>query len=236
MSTSRKPLRAARNSNRLRRTSSAPLDPVIVMGGDIARGAGPCQWVGGRCRGFLFWASMRPSILFPLFAETRSLSGVGPKIEKLIARVAGTRLIDLVFDLPVGIIDRSYRPKLEDAQQGRIATVEITVRDHLPSRDPRRPYKVRCADDTAFIELIFFRVKGDYLTRVLPAGARRIVSGRIERFRDGLQMVHPDHIVGPEEIDEFALIEPVYRLTEGLPLKSLSKAVRGALEAAREMP
>ncbi|HEX3944121.1 MAG TPA: ATP-dependent DNA helicase RecG [Rhizomicrobium sp.] len=179
---------------------------------------------------------MRPSILFPLFAETRTLSGVGPKLEKLIARVAGTRLIDLVFDLPVGIIDRSYRPKLKDAQEGRIATMEVTVRDHLPSRDPRRPYKVRCADDTAFIELIFFRVKGDYLTRTLPVGARRIVSGRIERFRDGLQMVHPDHIVGPEETDEFTLIDPVYQLTEGLPLKSLSKAVRGALDAVPEMP
>ena len=93
---------------------------------------------------------------FPLFAETRTLSGVGPKVEKLIARVAGTRLIDLVFDLPAGIIDRSYRPKLKDAQEGRIATVEVTVGDHLPSRDPRRPYKVRCADDTAFIELDIF--------------------------------------------------------------------------------
>jgi ATP-dependent DNA helicase RecG len=179
---------------------------------------------------------MRPAILFPLFAETRTLSGVGPKLEKLIARATGTRLVDLIIDLPVGIIDRSYRPTLKDAQEGRIATVEVTVQNHLPSRDPRRPYKVRCADETAFIELVFFRAKGDYLTRLLPVGARRIVSGRIERFRDGLQMVHPDHIVGPEDIEEFTLIEPVYRLTEGLPLKSLSKAVRGALEAVPELP
>ena len=67
---------------------------------------------------------MRPSILFPLFRETRTLPGVGPKVEKVIARVAGTRLVDLVFDLPVGIIDRSYRPKLKDAEPGRIATVD----------------------------------------------------------------------------------------------------------------
>src|SRR5436305_8142286 len=149
---------------------------------------------------------MRPAILFPLFAETRSLTGVGFKLEKLLARIGITRLIDLVFDLPVGIIDRSYRPTLKDAQEGRIATVEVTVQSHLPSRDPRRPYKVRCADETAFVELVFFRVKGDYLTRALPVGARRIISGKIERFAGGLQMVHPDHIVGPEDIDEFALV------------------------------
>ena len=73
---------------------------------------------------------MRPAILFPLFAEIRTLSGVGPKLEKLIAKVAGPRLVDLVFDLPVGVMDRSYRPKLTDAEPGRIATVEVGVLDH----------------------------------------------------------------------------------------------------------
>ena len=61
---------------------------------------------------------MRPSILFPLFADIRTLSGVGPKLEKLIAKVAGPRLVDLVFDLPVGVVDRSYRPKLIAAEAG----------------------------------------------------------------------------------------------------------------------
>src|SRR5204863_441557 len=170
-----------------------------------------------------------------LFRETRTLPGVGPKVEKVIARVAGTRLVDLVFDLPVGIIDRSYRPKLKDAEPGRTATVEVTVRDHLPSRDPRFPYKVRCSDETAYIELVFFRVKGDYLKNSLPIGAKRIVSGRIERYRDGLQIVHPDHILATEDLDAFSLIEPVYGLTENLPLKSLAKAIRGALEAFPEL-
>ena len=76
--------------------------------------------------------AMRPAILFPLFAEIRTLSGVGPKLEKLIAKVAGPRLVDLVFDLPVGVVDRSYRPKLIAAEPGRIATVEVNVLDHLP--------------------------------------------------------------------------------------------------------
>ena len=49
---------------------------------------------------------------------------MGPKLEKLIAKVAGPRLVDLIFDLPVGVIDRSYRPKLTAAEPGRIATVD----------------------------------------------------------------------------------------------------------------
>src|SRR3569832_842754 len=92
---------------------------------------------------------MRPAILFPHFADIRTLSGVGPKLEKLIVKVAGPRLADLIFDLPVGVIDRSYRPKLNRIEPGRIATVTVGVLDHIPPRVKSQPYKVRVSDDRA---------------------------------------------------------------------------------------
>ena len=179
---------------------------------------------------------MRPSILFPLFAEIRTLSGVGPKLEKLIRRVAGPRLVDLVFDLPVGVVDRSYRPSLAAAEPGRIATVEVTVLDHLPPRVKSQPYKVRVSDDSAVMELVYFRAQADYLEKLLPLGQRRVLSGRIEKFKDRLQMAHPDYVVAPEEIASFPLHEPVHRLTEGLTARPMAKAVRGALEKMAAMP
>jgi len=172
---------------------------------------------------------MRPSILFPLFAETRTLGGVGPKLEKLITRVAGPRIVDLIFDLPVGVIDRSYRPKLIAAETGRIATVTVNVLDHIVPRDRRQPYRIRCSDDTATIELIYFHAHADYLNRTLPVGSKRVISGKIERYKDKLQMPHPDHVLAPDELDAMPLHEPVYALTEGLPAKSLAKAVRAAV-------
>jgi ATP-dependent DNA helicase RecG len=177
---------------------------------------------------------MRPSILFPLFAETRSLPGVGPRLEKLITQVAGPRLKDLVFDLPTGVVDRSYRPKLINAETGRIATVLVNVLDHLAPRDRRQPYRVRCTDDTAAIELVFFHAHVDWLNKTLPVGGQRIISGRVERFKNQLQMPHPDYIVAPDE--DMPLHEPVYALTEGLAGKVLVKAIRGALEKVPAMP
>jgi ATP-dependent DNA helicase RecG len=179
---------------------------------------------------------MRPAILFPLFAEIRTLAGVGPKLEKLIRKVAGPRLTDLVFDLPVGVVDRSYRPKLAAAEAGRIATVEVTVLEHLPPRVKSQPYKVRVSDQTAVMDLVYFRAKGDYLNDILPQGAKRILSGRIERFKDRLQMAHPDYVVAPEDVVSFPLHEPVYGLTEGLTARPMVKAVRGALEKVPAMP
>jgi ATP-dependent DNA helicase RecG len=177
---------------------------------------------------------MRPANLFPLFADIRTLSGVGPKLEKLIAKVAGHKLADLVFDLPVGVVDRSYRPKLAMAEAGRIATVEVTVLDHMPPRVKSQPYRVRVSDDTAVMELVYFRAQEDWLMTILPPGARRVLSGRIEKFKDKLQMAHPDHVVAPGEA--FPLHEPVYGLTEGLASRVMTKAVRGALEKVPTMP
>ncbi|MDR3525861.1 MAG: ATP-dependent DNA helicase RecG [Rhizomicrobium sp.] len=177
---------------------------------------------------------MRPAILFPLFAETLSLPGVGPRLEKLIAAVAGKRLKDLVFHLPSGVIDRSYRPKLIAAEAGRIVTVTVNVLDHLEPRDKRQPYRVRCTDDTASMELVFFHAHQDWLNKSLPVGSQRVISGRIERFNNRLQMTHPDYIAAPDEA--MPLHEPVYGLTEGLSGKVLAKAIRGALGKVPVMP
>jgi ATP-dependent DNA helicase RecG len=179
---------------------------------------------------------MRPAILFPLFADTRTLDGVGPKLARLIGRIAGGRIVDLLFHLPTGVIDRTWQPKLAEADEGRIATVTLNVLDHMPRRDPRQPFRVLCSDETAAIELVFFHAKQEYLARLLPPGTKQLVSGRIERFGGRLQMVHPDHIVALEEADRLPAHEPVYPLTEDLSGKTLVKAIRGALDRLPAFP
>jgi hypothetical protein len=61
---------------------------------------------------------MRPSLLNPLFAAVTTLPGVGTRLEKLYRRLLGredgARVVDLLFHLPTGTIDRRARPKLRD--------------------------------------------------------------------------------------------------------------------------
>ena len=85
------------------------------------------------------------------------------------------------------------------AEPGRIATVTLNVLDHIIPRDRRQPYRVRCSDSTAAIDLVFFHGHADYLQKTLPPGSTRVVSGRIERYKDKLQMPHPDYVVEPGE-------------------------------------
>ena len=114
---------------------------------------------------------MRPEILFPLFAPVTSLPGVGPRFAKLFERLVGPAVVDLLWHLPSDIIDRRFTPKVADAPAGVIATITVTVDAHEPPRSPRQPYRVRCRDETGFLHLVFFHVKGDYLDAHL-AGRR----------------------------------------------------------------
>ncbi|MBI3514428.1 MAG: ATP-dependent DNA helicase RecG [Proteobacteria bacterium] len=178
---------------------------------------------------------MRPQILFPVFASTVALPGVGKQAARLLERLAGPAVADLLWHLPTGIVDRSHMPTVRDAPPGAIVTLALTVDAHLPGRTPRRPYKVRCSDDTGFLHLVYFNAHPDYLQKLLPVGAQRIVSGRVELFGDERQMTHPDHVVPPEEADTISGIEPVYGLTTGLTLRMLGKAMQAALARAPEL-
>ena len=180
---------------------------------------------------------MRPEILFPLFAPLTSLPGVGPRLAPLFEKaVHGPHVADLLWHLPSGLIDRRFTPKIADAPEGVIATLVVQIDGHMAPRTPRLPYKVRCRDETGFLHLVFFRAKGDWLAKALPVGSTRAISGRIERFRDEVQMTHPDYIVAPEELADLARVEPVYGLTAGVTPKVMSKAARAALERVPDLP
>ena len=125
---------------------------------------------------------MRPPLLDPLFASLKTLPGIGPKVEKLFARLLGrdegeTRVVDLLFHLPTGTIDRRSRPKLRDVVPGNVVTVAVTIDRHRPSppNRPRVPYQVYASDETGDLILTFFRAKKDYLEKLLPVGELRYV-------------------------------------------------------------
>ena len=179
---------------------------------------------------------MRPPILYPLFASVTSLSGIGPRIGKLIERLAGPFLVDLLWHLPSGILDRGYRPKLAEAEIGRIATLSVRIEKHMPGGTPRLPYRIRCRDDTGLLDLVYFHVQGDYLQRLLPVGELRVVSGRLDRFQGMLQMAHPDYALPPEQAANLPPVEPVYPLTSGIQPKVLTKAIQAALARAPDLP
>lgn len=171
---------------------------------------------------------MRPEILFPLFADLSQLAGIGPRYAKLIEKAAGPQIVDLLWHLPSGMVDRRFSPTVANAPDGMIATLTVTVMRHEPGRG-RAPYRVICADETGEIELVYFHAKGDWLEKLLPHGQKRVISGKVERFRGKAQMPHPDHVVPLDEAESVRIVEPTHPSTDGLHQRTIRKAVEGAL-------
>ncbi|MBE9635534.1 ATP-dependent DNA helicase RecG [Salipiger mangrovisoli] len=179
--------------------------------------------------------SQRPEALWPLFAELKTLDGVGPKTALAMEGLDVVAPRDLLLTLPHSVIDRRPRASVQGADLPGTVTVEVQVLRHMPPAVKGRPYRIQVEDAETTFQLVFFHGRADYLTRVLPEGTRRLVSGKVEFF-DGLaQMVHPDHMLPPEEAHTLPLFEPVYPLTAGVTQKLMARAVAGALTRAPEL-
>ena len=179
---------------------------------------------------------MRPAILNPLFAPATVLPGLGPRTRPVVERLAGPLVVHLLWHLPSGLIDRRHAPKVAEAEAGTTATLTVRVDRHQPAPNRRLPARVHCSDETGTVTLVFFHARGDWLPQKLPEGSVRVVSGRVERYGDALQMVHPDHIAPLEERESVQTVEPVYPLAAGITLKPITRAVRAALARAPALP
>src|SRR3984885_13222422 len=185
---------------------------------------------------------MRPLLLNPLFAPVTSLSGVGPKQDKLFRYLLGReetpRLVDLLLHLPASVIDRRARPKIRDAVPGTVVTLEVTVDRHRPAPPgrSRAPYLVYASDETGDVVLTYFRAQPGYVEKLLPVGAKRFVSGTLQIFDGVPQIVHPDRVVDETAFAKLSGIDPVYPLTEGLALGSLRRAMAQALQKLPQLP
>src|SRR5271170_1478193 len=107
---------------------------------------------------------MRPESLYFLFSPVTRIKGVGGATASALQRllppstvIAGSTIPvvrDLLFHLPIGIVDRRFTCPLHAAPEGVVATFVVTVDEHFPPpnrRGGKSPYKVVCSNDTGDI-------------------------------------------------------------------------------------
>jgi ATP-dependent DNA helicase RecG len=179
---------------------------------------------------------MRPDILNPLFAEVEALKGVGPQLAKPLTRLGLKRAIDLLFHLPTGWIDRKTVAVLDEADVGAIVTTSVTPTEYRMGRSPRAPNRVVALDQAGnSVALVFFGSQSGYAKKLLPLGEARAISGKLERYDQWLQIVHPE-VMTADEAKALPAREAVYPLSEGLTLKRLQALVAQAIERVPDLP
>lgn len=179
---------------------------------------------------------MRPDLLTPLFAETKSLDGVGPKLTKPLEKLGLTRLRDVAYHLPDRFVLRRSVKSLDEAEVGEQIVVELTPTEHRSSYNGRGPYRVVSQDSKGDICTVTYFGRASYTGRKqLPVGETRFVAGRLDKYGDDLQIVHPDHVVEDSAALTGKLVEPVYRLAEGLTQPRVAGLVEQSLAKAPEL-
>ncbi|BBC72947.1 ATP-dependent DNA helicase RecG [Altererythrobacter sp. B11] len=180
---------------------------------------------------------MRPELLNPLFAETETLDGVGPKLKKPLEKLGLTRVRDLAYHLPDRFVQRRVVANLDEAGVGEQIVIALTVIEHRGGGASRAPYRVLAQDAAGNVLALTYFGRASYTAKKqLPVGETRWVAGRLDRYGDMLQIVHPDSVEEESAAAMGRLIEPVYPLAEGLTQPRVAALVHQALDRCPELP
>ncbi|MEO1921054.1 MAG: ATP-dependent DNA helicase RecG [Sphingomonadaceae bacterium] len=180
---------------------------------------------------------MRPEILNPIFAEVSTLEGVGPKLAKPLDRLGMAKVKDVTYHLPERFVERRAVADLDEASEGEQIVIALTPTEHRASRNGRGPYRVLAQDAKGNICALTYFGRASYTAKkLLPVGEQRWVAGRLDRYGDMLQIVHPDHVAEKADALSGKQVEPVYRLAEGLTQPRVASLVDQSLALVPELP
>ena len=181
---------------------------------------------------------MRPDVLNPLFAEVETLDGIGPKLRKPLAKLGLERVRDVLYHLPDRFVTRRAVADLDEVSEGEQIIVPLTPTEHrAPHRPGRGPYRVLATDPVGNVCALTYFGRASYSAKkLLPVGEKRWVAGRLDRYGDMLQIVHPDHVLAKADAGLERLSEPVYALSEGLTQPKIISLVGQSMERAPALP
>lgn len=180
---------------------------------------------------------MRPEILNPLFAEMTSLKGVGPALAKPMTKLGLERIVDMLFHLPTGLIERQRVAEIDQRDVGKQIIVALTAQEYRASGSARAPFRINAYDRSGnHVSLVYFGRNSGWAKKLFPLGEERIVSGKLEQYGDMLQIIHPDQVVEPGKENDIDAREAVYPLSEGMSNARMNDFAAQALERAPDLP
>lgn len=166
------------------------------------------------------------------------LKGVGPKRGELLRKELQIHTFrDLLFQFPFRYVDKTRFHKIRELEEdsGAVLLRGILRRLDLAGEGRKRRLSGQFRDDTGAIELVWFSGV-HWLQKQLVVGQEYVVYGKIQSFRDGWSISHPEmEVVSEENTQAAASFAPVYPSTEKLNAQGLdSKARRRLMKALLE--
>ena len=177
-----------------------------------------------------------------LFSPLNVLKGIGEKTIGIYKRLLTSRrileqnkepkVIDLLYHKPEKIIFRRQNPDLLTVEDGELITVKVMVDSYEKPYRSGQPHRIRCSNNTGFITVVYFKVFPEFMARNFREGNTVVISGKVEKFNNELQMTHPDYV----NTKNIPLFEEIYPLTAGLTNKALRQTIQNILPIIPNLP
>ena len=167
------------------------------------------------------------------------VKGVGPHLAALLRKKDIVTFEDALYFLPRTYENRLNLKPLRDLKPGFRQTAFGTLRSmrEVPTHSKRiRILEIIVQDKTGFIFLKWFRYNLKYMQQRFKPGVSLVFSGDVKRFRNQLEIAHPDIEIIEEPTESslhFGRIVPVYSQTEGLYQKTLRKIMHHVVEKSK---
>ena len=143
---------------------------------------------------------MRPAHLDLLLSPINKLKGVGPKLENIINKLGIKLNVHFLWHFPYRIIEKKYYENIHDAPINQLVTLKIEVIKHYPSKFRRQPYRVSCLANETPIDIVYFNARHPVVRSVLPVKNIKMISGKLEFFKNKFQITHPSSIENISDI------------------------------------
>lgn len=169
-----------------------------------------------------------------------AVSGVGPQLSKSLARLNIFTVGDLLNHFPKDYDDKSKKVYLKDfAKAKKVHTVAKVLGHEWFGFGKMRTLKIIINDGTATPELICFNRQ--FLEKMILPGSVVNVSGQffvkynslqsssfdVSKFKQNVACDDLKQLI--ELMPEDSSVSPVYRLTEGVTQKQMSKIIKNAI-------
>jgi ATP-dependent DNA helicase RecG len=166
------------------------------------------------------------------------LKGVGPKKGELLRKELGiATFADLLLAYPSRYIDKTQFHRIADLteESGAVQLKGILRRFSTEGEGRKTRLSGQFRDESGAISLVWF-TGVSWLQKQLVIGQEYVIYGRVNAFKDGFSIAHPEmEVVSAENTQTATAFAPVYPSTEklnvqGLDAKSRRRLVKILLE------
>ena len=171
----------------------------------------------------------------PSTTSIQYLKGVGPRRKETLARLGIETVEDLLYFFPRRYEDRTRMTPLAQLKIGQWQTISGKILSNSGRQSwytKKHVYEVEVGDETSRVFCVWFN--RPYLDRYFKKGQQVVLYGKVDMYKDRLQLISPDYELISDDIEERSLslgrIVPVYPSTKGVTQRYLRKTIHGCLQ------